>query len=157
MVTIKVVCVGSIKEKFYAMAIDEYVKRLSKFAKVVIKELPETKIVDKPSEKNIEQVKASETQKIIDNLEGYVVLLDLSGKPLTSEELALKIEQTMQTSSVITFVIGGSYGFLSSLKQYADFTLSFSHFTFPHQLMRVVLLEQIYRAFTITNNITYHK
>ncbi len=88
---------------------------------------------------------------------GYIILLDVLGKGITSTELAEKIENITQTNSKITFVIGGSYGVSNQVKQAADYRLSFSKLTFPHQLMRVVLAEQVYRAFTINNNITYHK
>lgn len=151
-----IVCVGNLKEKYWASACEEYQKRLGKFGQVSIIEVEEEKLTsDRPSE--IEKVKQAEGKRILAKLSGYVVLCELTGTMLSSEKLAEKIEQIKQNSSNITFVIGGSYGVSEEVKQSADYALCFSPMTFPHQLMRVMLLEQIYRAETITHHITYHK
>lgn len=157
MVTINIICVGNIKEKYYADAFAEYAKRLSKFCKLNVTEVAEHKLTGKITDGNILQVKEKEGEKILQKLSGQVVLLDVLGRHLTSEELAQKIESWTMTNSTISFVIGGSYGVSDAVKNKADYLLSFSKMTFPHQLMRVVLGEQLYRAFTINNNILYHK
>lgn len=157
MVTINFVCVGNLKESFYKQAVSEYAKRLSRFCKINIIEVPEEQIKGKENEKTIEAVKEKEGVRILEKSSGYIILLDVLGKSLTSPDLAEKIEEITQTSSKITFIIGGSHGVSNQVKQAADFKFSFSKLTFPHQLMRVVLAEQVYRAFTINNNITYHK
>ena len=156
MIKTNIICIGSIKESYFKDAVNEYVKRLSKFTKLTITELPETKLTIK-NDKDIEIIKQRETNNIISKLSGYVILLDVKGQAFSSEKLAYKIIEIANTNSTITFVIGGSYGTADLLNQYINLNLSFSDFTMPHQLMRVVLLEQIYRAFTIINNITYHK
>ena len=143
---IKVVCVGKVKEKYLQEAISDYMKRLSKYHKVEIIELEDSNMIE-------EKVKIL---KHIDNKD-YVVTLDIEGKQLTSVEFADKIDKTFITNSSICFVIGGSYGLDKEVKNRANFSLSFSKFTFPHQLFRVILLEQIYRNFKILNNETYHK
>ena len=143
---IKVVCVGKVKEKYLQEAISDYMKRLSKYHKVEIIELEDSNMIE-------EKVKIL---KHIDNKD-YVVTLDIEGKQLTSVEFADKIDKTFITNSSICFVIGGSYGLDKEVKNRANFSLSFSKFTFPHQLFRVILLEQIYRSFKILNNETYHK
>ena len=154
MITVNVVCVGTIKENYWVMAINEYLKRLQKFCKLNMIEVPETSTKSKTS---IQQIVALESQNLLKQLRGYVVVLDIKGKQQSSEELADFFNKTALSFSEITFVIGGSFGLSNELKQKADMLLSFSKVTFPHQLMRVILLEQIYRAFTINNNITYHK
>jgi len=147
---ISIICVGKLKEKYWTDACAEYVKRLSRFCKLEILELAESKIDDK----------AEESKEIVSKIPkgAYVVALDVGGKSLSSEGLAEKIENlgTAGTSH-ICFIIGGSNGFDDSVRAAADFRLSFSSFTFPHQLMRVILLEQIYRAFKINANEKYHK
>ncbi len=144
MLTVKVVCVGTLKESYWRDACAEYEKRLSAFCKYKSTVLPESTL---PKEKDA----------ILKEMEGFVVALCVEGKAMTSEALAEKINAISQTSSKITFVIGSSCGLDPAVKQRADLCLSFSSFTFPHQMMRVVLLEQIYRAFTIQRNMTYHK
>ncbi|MCK9574458.1 MAG: 23S rRNA (pseudouridine(1915)-N(3))-methyltransferase RlmH [Clostridia bacterium] len=153
MINLNIVCVGNLKDKFYINAQEEYVKRLSKFCTLNIVELVEcTKTAD------INVVLKTEAEEVNKHLKGYVVVLDISGKSFTSVEWAKKIESVcVQGSSCITLVIGGSYGLDDSIKQRANLKLSFSTFTFPHRLMRIILLEQMYRAFCILNNITYHK
>lgn len=154
---INIVCVGNIKEKFYSSACSEYVKRLSKYHTVDIIEVEEEKLPKNFSEADIAKVRVKESLRIEKHCKGYVVVLDVFGKELTSEQLASKLKSVASESFTVTFVIGGSYGLSDLMKQKANLLLSFSRFTFPHQLMRVILLEQIYRATTIINNITYHK
>ncbi len=154
---INIVCVGNIKEKYFSDSINEYLKRLSKFHNVKIIEVKEGKVPKNPSAQEIEKIKQFESQLIHEQLKGYIILLDLKGVNITSEELSKKIENIAQTNSTISFVIGGSYGVSKALQERADFMLSYSKQTFPHQLMRVILLESIYRSATISHNITYHK
>lgn len=154
---INIVCVGNIKEKFIEQAIQEYKQRISKFANVNIVEVKEEKLTKNYSLKDIEICVEKESEKILNQLKGYSVLLDIDGKMLSSVELAKKMENIFLTNSTINFIIGGSYGVSEKLKNSVNFRLSFSKLTFPHQLFRVNVLEQIYRAFTIINNITYHK
>lgn len=154
---INIICVGSIKESFLNDAILEYKTRLSKWANVKIIELKEEKLPKNYSDKDIENVIEKEGSRIIECLKGYTILLDIGGKELDSVGLANKITEVQNVSSTINFVIGGSYGTSPKLKEKADYRLSFSKLTFPHQLFRVMLLEQVYRAFTIINNVTYHK
>ncbi len=151
---INIVCVGKIKENFYKDAVSEYAKRLTRFCKFNVVEVAESRL----ESNDINKVKVIEGKSIISKLKGYVIILDLAGVMLTSTDLAEKIND-LQTSGVseITFVIGGSYGLSDEIKQKADFTLCFGKMTFPHQLMRVILSEQIYRAFMINSNSEYHK
>ena len=148
---INIVCVGNIKEKFIEQAIQEYKQRISKFANVNIVEVKEEKLTKNYSLKDIEICVEKESEKILNQLKGYSVLLDIDGKMLSSVELAKKMENIFLTNSTINFIIGGSYGVSEKLKNSVDFRLSFSKLTFPHQLFRVNVLEQIYRAFTIIN------
>ena len=154
---INILCIGSIKEKFYTQACNEYIKRLSKYHNVSVIELEEEKLAKNANSADIAKVKVREGLKFEKYLKGYNIVLDVKGKNMDSVELAKKIEQISQSSFIINFIIGGSYGLSDDIKKKADMLLSFSSFTFPHQLMRVILLEQIYRATTISNNITYHK
>ena len=143
---IKILCVGKIKETFYQEAIKEYMKRLSKYHKVVIEELP-----DSTKQKEEELL----LKKI--NPKDYNIVLDIDGVMLDSIELSNHLDKTFLNHSNITFIIGGSDGLTDKVKQMANFKLSFSKLTFPHQLFRVILLEQIYRSFKIQNHETYHK
>lgn len=152
MIKINILCVGNLKDKFFIDASAEYLKRLSRFCQCNVKELKEYTNLE-----NIEQIKQAEGQEIMNNLRGYTVLLDVKGKEMSSEQFATLIKDISLTSSEITFVIGGSYGVSEQVKQKVNFKLSVSPMTFPHRLFRVMLLEQIYRAFTILNNINYHK
>ena len=147
---IKILCVGKIKEKFFKDAIAEYQKRLSKYTKLNIIELED--------EPNINGI-LKEGEKILKNIneKDYVITLEIEGNMLTSEELAKKIDETLQINSNITFVIGGSYGISNKVKERSNYKLSFSKQTFPHQLFRIMFLEQLYRTFKINNNETYHK
>lgn len=152
MIKINIVCVGNLKEKFFKDASEEYLKRLSRFCVINIKELKEFTNLQ-----NIEQIKEQEGELIAKAVKGYVILLDVKGEQISSEQLAQKIQSIANINSEITFVIGGSYGVSEQVKSLANFKLSVSKMTFPHMLFRVMLLEQIYRAFTIQNNIAYHK
>ena len=157
---ISVVTVGKIKEKYLKMAIDEYAKRLSKYCKLDFVEVADEKTPDNASDVVNEKIKDIEGERILNNIkkDSYVIALAIEGKQLTSEELAEKMDTLAVTGkSNITFVIGGSLGLAKSVMDRADYKLSFSKMTFPHQLMRVIFLEQCYRAFAIMNNIKYHK
>ena len=149
---IKVLCIGKIKESFYREAIDEYLKRLSKYTKIEIIELND---FNYDKEKTIKE----ESNLIISKLNNndYKILLDINGNMLDSISLSKKINDSLISNSIITFIIGGSYGVSEELRKIVDYRLSFSNLTFPHQLFRVVLLEQIYRSFKIINNEEYHK
>ena len=157
---IKIICVGKLKEKYLTDGIAEYSKRIGRFAKVEITELADEKIPDNPSDAICEKILNTEGDKILSKLgkDEYVIALCVEGKLLSSEELADKIANvTLMGNNTVTFIIGGSLGLAECVKDRADFKLSFSRMTFPHQLMRVVLAEQIYRAFKIINNESYHK
>lgn len=151
MININIVCVGALKEKFWIDAVSEYGKRLSRFCKLKILELPQQEKFDK--QKCLE----GEGDEILRAVRGYKILLDIEGKQFTSNELAKKIEKVSLSNSEITFIIGGSYGVSEKVKEQVDFRLSFGKITLPHNLARVVLVEQIYRAFMITSGSTYHK
>ena len=150
---IKIICVGKIKEEFYRDAIKEYLKRLSKYEKVEIIECKD--YADLPIN-DIMLKEANEIEKHI-NPKDYVVTMEIEGKQISSVELAEKINNIYLVSSNIDFIIGGSYGLHESIKNRSNYKLSFSKLTFPHQLFRVILLEQIYRSFKINNNESYHK
>lgn len=157
MMTINLICVGSIKEKYFTDAINEYKKRLSAFCKFNIIELKEINF-SKVTSSEIEKIKELEGKEIISNLKKNNVLLSLKGKEYSSEELANFISNKQTNGlSELTFVIGGSYGVSGEVEKEIQEKISFSKLTFPHQLMRVIFLEQIYRAFTILNNKSYHK
>ena len=147
---IKIICVGKIKEKYYIDAIKEYQKRLSKYTKLEIIELVDY---------NYDEVKTiyEEGKNILSKIrnDDYVVMLDINGNELNSPELANFIDSNI--SKNLVFIIGGSYGLSDDVKQRSNYALSFSKLTFPHQLFRIILLEQIYRAFKIINNESYHK
>lgn len=157
---ITVLCIGKIKERYWEEAIKEYSKRLSKYARLEIQELKETRISDKPSAAEEQAVKESEGKAILSKIkkEAYVITLEIKGKALSSEALAEKLDSLMVSGkSDIVFVIGGSLGLSEEVSRRADFKLSFSAMTFPHQMIRVFLLEQIYRAYKINRGETYHK
>ena len=142
---INVVCVGKIKEKFYSDAVLEYLKRLSRFAKVEVREIAECRSLEE------------EGALILKASKGRIIALCIEGKKYSSEGLAQYIKELTDTGNECTFVIGSSCGLSDEVKKKADFKLSFSDMTFPHQLMRVILLEQIYRAFMINGGGEYHK
>ena len=150
---IKIICIGKIKEAFFKEAINEYIKRLSKYTKINIIELPDYDLNNK------ELTLQKESENILKNIneKDYCITLEIEGKNLTSPELAQKIDKTLIDNSNICFVIGGSYGLDEKVKQRSNYKLSFSKQTFPHQLFRIMLLEQIYRSFKIINNESYHK
>lgn len=157
---ITIVCVGKIKEKFYRDALDEYIKRLGRYCKVEIAEVSDEKTLEEASEKEENLVKEKEGERILSKIkeDSYVIALAIEGKKLSSKELADKIESlTINGNSHITFVIGGSLGLAKTVLDKSDMLLSFSDMTFPHQLMRVILAEQIYRSYRIINNEPYHK
>lgn len=159
MLTINVICIGKLKEQFFKEAVNEYSKRLSKYCKLEITELADEKIPNNPSEKQIQDIKEKECKNIISHIkkESYIISLDLTGKQLSSEELSETIDNLSLSTSHITFIIGGSLGLTKEILNNSNTILSFSKMTFPHQLIRIFLLEQIYRAFKITNGETYHK
>lgn len=157
---IKIIAIGKLKEDYLKSAMDEYTKRLGRFAKLTIVELPEARLPDKPSEKDEAKVKEAEAAAILAKIERneFVICLSPSGKQMDSSSFAgLLQEKAVYGVSSITFVIGGSLGLGTEVMQRSDLKLSFSKMTFPHQLFRVILLEQIYRAFKINHNETYHK
>ena len=150
---IKIITVGTVKEKYLRDAIEEYTKRISKYDKI--------EIIEVKDEGTVEPVKALilEAEKIKKNINhrDFIITLEIEGKQLTSQEFSSKIESIFLETSNITFIIGGSYGLSDEIKNISNFKLSFSKMTFPHQLFRVILLEQIYRAFKISRNESYHK
>ena len=150
---IKIICVGKIKEKYLSDAICEYIKRLSKYTKLQIIEVSDIE----DNNKNIVLLKEKELIEKHIGIKDYVITLEIDGNMLDSVELANKINSIYNTNSTITFIIGGSYGLDDSIKMRSNYKLSFSKLTFPHQLFRVILLEQIYRSFKINNNEAYHK
>lgn len=156
---ISIVCVGKVKEKYFVEAIKEYCKRLSRYAEMNIIEVNDEKCPESLSPAEEIQVKIAEGERILSKIkEGFVIALAIDGKMLKSEELAQFIQDKMVMGiSHIYFVIGGSLGLSDEVLKRADFKLSFSKMTFPHQLMRVILLEQIYRAERIMKNEPYHK
>ncbi len=159
MLNINIICVGKIKEKFFSSAIEEYSKRLSKYCKLDILELPDEKIPDNPNETIENIVKEKECNNILKHLkkDSYIIALDLKGKEYTSVEFSEKLENLSMTNSKITFIIGGSLGLTDNLLGHCNEKICFSKMTFPHQLIRIFLVEQIYRAFKISNNESYHK
>lgn len=144
MIGINIVCVGNLKEKYWTEAVNEYSKRLSRFCKLSIYEIDESE-------------PAKEMNGILKRCSGMKIALCIEGKEMSSEKLAESMRKAEMNYSSITFIIGSSTGLDERVKDAADLKLSFSPMTFPHQMMRVILLEQIYRAFTINNNIKYHK
>lgn len=157
---ITLLTVGKIKERYFTEAIAEYKKRLGRYCSLEIIEVTDEKTPDKAGIAIENQIKAKEGERILKYLkeESYVICLEIGGKMLDSEELAYKIEQLgIHGSSHITFVIGGSLGLDERILKRSDYRLSFSKMTFPHQLMRVILMEQIYRSYRIINKDPYHK
>lgn len=157
---ISILSVGKVKESYFRDAITEYSKRLSKYCKLEIIEVADEKTPDRASEVVCEQIKEKEAQRLMRHVreDAYVIALAIEGKQLDSVELAQKIDQLgIAGKSQIQFVIGGSLGLHESLLKRVDYKLSFSKMTFPHQLMRVILLEQIYRSYRIIAGEPYHK
>ncbi len=156
---ITIICPGKIKEKFFRDAISEYEKRLSRFVKLNIIEVRDEKIPENPSDKECAQVLEKEADSIISKIPqgSYIITMCIEGGQLSSEELAEKIRISSMNYSHITLIIGGSLGLSERVKKMSALRLSFGKITLPHQLMRVVLLEQLYRAFKINNGESYHK
>ena len=157
---ISIIVVGKLKEKYLKTGIDEYLKRLSSYAKIEIVEIPDEKAPEELSAAEMEQVKQKEGEKLLAKLshDTYVMALAIDGKMKSSEELADSLDKlATYGKSKIAFVIGGSLGLSDEVLKRADEKLSFSKMTFPHQLMRLILLEQVYRAFRINRNEPYHK
>ena len=159
MLTINIVCIGKIREQFLKSAIDEYSKRLSKYCNLNILELPDEKIPDKINEKLENEIKTKECNNIINHIkkDSYIISLDLTGKEFSSEQFSKNIENISMESSQITFIIGGSLGLTQEILNMSNQKICFSKMTFPHQLIRVFLLEQLFRAFKISNGETYHR
>ena len=159
MLSINIICVGKIKENYLKDAISEYSKRLSKYCNLNIIELPDEKLPNQLSQKNIDEVKNTEGNKILAHIkkDSYTICLDLKGKQFSSEEFSAKIDSiALNFNSSINFIIGGSLGLSKDVLEKANEKICFSKMTFPHQLIRVFLLEQLFRAFKISNNETYH-
>ena len=159
MLNIKIICVGKFKEKYWEAASAEYMKRLGAYCNVSVIEVKEEKLPAHASRADEENVIFKEGKSILDKIAAgdHVIALDIGGKELSSEDLAAKIAEISFTSSTIDFVIGGSLGLSKEVKSRAALRLSFGRITLPHQLARIVLLEQIYRAFKINAGETYHK
>lgn len=160
MLNIKFICVGKLRERFYIDAFNEYARRLSAYCKFECVELNETKLGDKPSDKEIENALVSESADIEKAIpkDAYVIAMCVGAKQLKSEELAQKINSlALSGRGKICFIIGGSFGMAESVKQRADMRLGMSEMTFPHHLARVMLTEQIYRSFKIIEGSRYHK
>jgi 23S rRNA (pseudouridine1915-N3)-methyltransferase len=159
-VNISILVVGKLKEKYFKQGIEEYTKRMSLYAKVTIVEVPDEKAPENLSAAEVEQVKQAEGARLLKKLpdNAYALALAIKGKQMPSEEFATKIQELATYGhSDIAFIIGGSNGLSDEVLSRADFQLSFSKFTFPHQLMRLILVEQIYRAFKIMRGEPYHK
>lgn len=157
MIKINLVAVGKVKENYFADGIKEYAKRLSRFCEFSIIELGEENY-SKADDGTIKLIKEKEGDKILEHIKGYVIAMAIEGKKVSSESFAKKIDNVLaRGNGVITFVIGGSYGLADKVKARADELMSFSDMTFPHTMFRLMLTEQLYRAFSILNGIAYHK
>lgn len=157
---INLLVIGKIKDLYLKQGIEEYLKRLSNYCEVLVKEFDDESIVDKPSKKEIEIATDKECERVLKTIKNtdYVITLDLGKKQLDSRGFAEFLSQKFNTyGSHLTFVIGGSYGLSSSLKKRANDSISLSTMTFTHQMTRLIFLEQVYRAFKILNNEVYHK
>lgn len=157
---IHILTVGKLKEKYLQQGIQEYVKRLGPYAKITMTEIPDEKAPDNLSDADVEDVKRIEGDKLLSKItpDTYAIALAILGKQLTSEALAKQLDQlATYGKSKIAFVIGGSHGLSDQVLKRADLQLSFSKMTFPHQLMRLILVEQVYRAFKINRGEPYHK
>lgn len=160
MLSVNIICIGKLKEKYLQMACDEYIKRLGAFCKIKIIELNEYKVPSNPSQSHIDKCILSEGELILSkiNSSSYNITMCIEGKMLSSENLAEKFNDiSLNGKSEVNLIIGGSFGLSDEVKQKSNFKLSMSPMTFPHQLARVMLLEQVYRAFQINNNGKYHK
>lgn len=159
MLNVNIICVGSLKEKYLVDAVNEYRKRLSRYCKFDITELSEEKITDQETDAVIEKTLSKEGEKILSKVgkSDYVIAMCIEGKQLSSQELSEKLNDISMSYGSVDFIIGGSWGLSEEVKRRADFKLSVSKMTFPHQLFRAMLTEQIYRAFSISANAKYHK
>lgn len=159
MLTIQIICVGKLKETYLKSAISEYAKRLSRYCKLDILELPDEKIPDRLNASLSNEIKARECNHMIRHIkkDSYVIALDLKGKQFSSEEFSSCLEDISMCSSHVTFMIGGSLGLTNELLDLCNQKICFSKMTFPHQLIRLFLLEQIFRAFKISSGETYHR
>lgn len=159
MLGLRIITVGGQKEKDYSAACDEYVKRLGAFCRPEIIELKESRLPDSPSDSELSAALADEARRILEKIpdRAFVVAAAVEGKMLSSPELAGRLEAAMQTHPNVCFVIGSSFGLDDAVKARADLLLSFSRMTFPHRLFRVMLLEQVYRSFSIIKGTGYHK
>ena len=159
MIHINIICIGKLKEKYLKDSIDEYSKRLSKYCKLNIIELQDESLPNKINYSIIQEIKDKECEEILENIRNtsYVIALDLKGKEFSSEDFSKKIQNiSVKGYSDITFIIGGTLGLNDIVLKNSNELICFSKMTFPHQLIRVFLLEQIFRAFKIANNETYH-
>ena len=157
MISVKIACVGNVKEKYFRDALEEYHKRLTRYVNLKVVEVKEEPVPKGASLNEIEKIKDLECDRLISQCEGYVILLTPTGKSFSSPEFAKHLKKIEESFSSVTFVIGGSYGVNQKMISKANLSIKFGDFTFPHQLFRVMLSEQIYRAYTIINNVTYHK
>ncbi len=160
MIKVNIIAVGKLKERYLRDACDEYIKRLGAFSKVSVVEIGEERCGDNPSDSEIENVKIKEGKRIIAKIPklSFIIPLCIEGTQYSSEDFSKKLESVqLAGSGEITFIIGGSFGLSDEVKSLGNMKLSFGKLTLPHQLMRVVLLEQVYRAFSISNNSKYHK
>ena len=156
---IDIICIGKLKEQYLKDAINEYSNRLSKYCNLNIIELPDEKLPTTNSEKLFYEIKSKECERITSHIkkDSYVIALDLTGKQYSSEEFSKKIDNISLTNNNISIIIGGSLGMTSEFLNTVNEKICFSKMTFPHQLIRVFLLEQLFRAFKISNNETYHR
>lgn len=155
---VRIVCVGKLKEKYLRDAVDEYTKRIRRFCNFEIKELDEFRLSEKPSDKEIEKALEGEGKNILKECRGYKIAMCIEGERFDSPEFADKLYKAgAEGGSSVTFIIGSSFGLSEEVKNASEMKLSMSEMTFPHQLARVMLTEQIYRAFQIKNNGKYHK
>lgn len=159
MLNISIICIGKIKEKYLKEGIEEYSKRLSKYCKLNITQLPDEKIPDKLYPKLEQEIKEKECNNIINHIkkDSYIIALDLKGEEFSSIEFSNQLKNISMENSHITFIIGGSLGLTDALLKMCHLKVCFSKMTFPHQLIRVFLLEQTFRAFKIQNGETYHR
>ena len=158
MLNIKIIAVGKLKEKYLRDACDEYLKRMKRFGNVNVIELDEYKLSENPSEKEIEKALDAESEQILKNSSGFIITMCIEGRQLSSIKLAEKMQQIpVNGQSTVSFIIGSSHGLSENVKSKSNLKLSMSEMTFPHQLARVMLFEQIYRAFQINNGGKYHK
>lgn len=160
MLTVNIICIGKLKEKYWVDAIKEYTKRLSSFCRFSVSELSECKVNNDPNEKQIQNILQEEGNAILQKIKptDYTIAMCIEGKNISSPQLANLIDNVqLEGKSTVNFIIGGSWGLSDEVKQRADYKLSMGKMTFPHQMARVMLTEQIYRSFQISSNGKYHK